>query len=187
MHLPGWATELLPLAILLATVVTVVSRLPKVDLGHSKAFERRRVLNWLPAGLTYAFLYMGRYNLSVCTDKAIGALTYDQFSDISSIGKLVYGLSFLLNGPLTDRLGGRATIILAAAGSGLANLGLGFLVLKGVHSPSELHALQALYAVNMYFQSFGAVSIVKVNSAWFHIRERGTFGGIFGILISLGL
>jgi OPA family glycerol-3-phosphate transporter-like MFS transporter len=39
----------------------------------------------------------------------------------------------------------------------------------------------------MYFQSFGAVSIVKVNGAWFHLRERGTFGGIFGILISLGL
>jgi len=34
-----------------------------------------------------------------------------------------------------------------------------------------------LYACNMYFQSFGAVSIVKVNSAWFHVRERGVFGG----------
>ena len=44
-----------------------------------------------------------------------------------------------------------------------------------------------LYAVNMYFQSFGAVSIVKVNARWFHLRERGTFGGIFGILIALGL
>ncbi len=39
----------------------------------------------------------------------------------------------------------------------------------------------------MYFQSFGAVAIVKVNASWFHLRERGTFGGIFGILISLGL
>ena len=38
-----------------------------------------------------------------------------------------------------------------------------------------------------WFQSFGAVSIVKVNASWFHLRERGTFGGIFGILISLGL
>jgi OPA family glycerol-3-phosphate transporter-like MFS transporter len=47
--------------------------------------------------------------------------------------------------------------------------------------------MSILYAVNMYFQSFGAVSIVKVNASWFHLRERGTFGGIFGILISLGL
>jgi len=47
--------------------------------------------------------------------------------------------------------------------------------------------LTLLFAINMYFQSFGAVSIVKVNSSWFHLRERGTFGGIFGILISLGV
>ena len=39
----------------------------------------------------------------------------------------------------------------------------------------------------MYFQSFGAVAIVKVNSGWFHVRERGVFGGIFGILISTGI
>ena len=39
----------------------------------------------------------------------------------------------------------------------------------------------------MYFQSFGAVAIVKVNAPWFHIRERGVFGAIFGILISLGI
>jgi OPA family glycerol-3-phosphate transporter-like MFS transporter len=44
-----------------------------------------------------------------------------------------------------------------------------------------------LYAINMYFQSFGAVAIVKVNSAWFHVRERGVFGGLFGILISAGI
>jgi OPA family glycerol-3-phosphate transporter-like MFS transporter len=48
-------------------------------------------------------------------------------------------------------------------------------------------AFSIAFALNMYFQSFGAVSIVKVNAAWFHLRERGTFGGIFGILISLGL
>jgi OPA family glycerol-3-phosphate transporter-like MFS transporter len=44
-----------------------------------------------------------------------------------------------------------------------------------------------LYALNMYFQSFGAVSVVKVNAHWFHVRERGMFGGIFGILISSGI
>ena len=47
--------------------------------------------------------------------------------------------------------------------------------------------LSFLYALNMYFQSFGAVSIVKVNASWFHVRERGQLGGIFGILISLGI
>jgi OPA family glycerol-3-phosphate transporter-like MFS transporter len=64
--------------------------------------------------------------------------------------------------------------------------------MQGTSVPKEAQAglvptLSFLYALNMYFQSFGAVAIVKVNAAWFHLRERGTFGGIFGILISLGL
>jgi sugar phosphate permease len=44
-----------------------------------------------------------------------------------------------------------------------------------------------LYAGNMYFQSYGAVAIVKVNAHWFHVRERGGFSGIFGTMISSGI
>ena len=185
MHLPAWATEILLLAGLLALVGVLVKRLPKVDMGHSPAFMQRRVMNWLPVGLTYAMLYMGRYNINA----TIGPLfTKKEYSDIYGVGALVYGLSFILNGPITDKLGGRKTIILSAVGACAANLGLGLAV--GAHQgPGKdlVFAATVLYAVNMYFQSFGAVAIVKVNSAWFHLKERGTFGGIFGILIALGL
>ena len=44
-----------------------------------------------------------------------------------------------------------------------------------------------LYAANMYFQSYGAMSIIKVKAYWFHVRERGIFGAIFGTLISFGV
>jgi sugar phosphate permease len=47
--------------------------------------------------------------------------------------------------------------------------------------------MSVLYGVNMYFQSFGAVAIVKVNASWFHVRERGGFSGIFGTMISSGI
>jgi OPA family glycerol-3-phosphate transporter-like MFS transporter len=43
-----------------------------------------------------------------------------------------------------------------------------------------------LYSMNMFFQSYGAVSIIKVKAYWFHVRERGIFGAIFGTLISFG-
>ena len=39
----------------------------------------------------------------------------------------------------------------------------------------------------MYFQSFGAMSIIKVKAYWFHVRERGVFGAIFGTFISVGV
>ncbi|RME24511.1 MAG: MFS transporter, partial [Deltaproteobacteria bacterium] len=47
--------------------------------------------------------------------------------------------------------------------------------------------LALVWAVNGYFQSFGALSIVKINAQWFHLKERGTFGAIFGVLIRFGL
>jgi OPA family glycerol-3-phosphate transporter-like MFS transporter len=182
--------ELVPILILCVVITLVVQRLPKVKLGHSPAFLRRRVLNWLPLGLTYAFLYMGRYNLNALTvplpGATVGAISHADFGNIDAIGSMVYGLAFLINGPLTDRWGGRFTILLAAAGAAACNLAIGVLYLQAGHPPS-VHVLMVLFGLNMYFQSFGAVSIVKVNAAWFHLRERGTFGGIFGILISLGL
>jgi OPA family glycerol-3-phosphate transporter-like MFS transporter len=179
------ADDLLPIGILIVVITVVVLRLPRVPLGHSTAFRHRRLLNWLPLGLTYSFLYFGRYNIKQF--QGFG-LTEAEYGTVFGVGSAVYGLSFLLNGPLTDRWGGRATILISAGGSGLANLLMGYMAMTGdTFGLPMVTAFSAAFALNMYFQSFGAVSIVKVNAAWFHLRERGTFGGIFGILISLGL
>ena len=177
--------EIVPILVLCVVIAIVVARLPKVDVGHKPAFLRRRMLNWLPLGLTYAFLYMGRYNLTVL--KNVQGISQRDFGNIDFWGSLVYGLSFLLNGPLADRFGGRRTILIAASGALAANALIGALWITGTIDGHSTFALMLLFSLNMYFQSFGAVSIVKVNASWFHLRERGTFGGIFGILISLGL
>jgi OPA family glycerol-3-phosphate transporter-like MFS transporter len=185
-ELPTWAQQLAPIGLLLIVVGVVLWRLPKVDLGHSAAFKRRRVMNWLPLGLTYAMLYFGRYNLAALKSSKVQALTEEQYGFIFGVGAAVYGVSFLINGPLADRLGGRATILIAAIGSALANAAMGLAAYYG-HTDDPYLIFGILYGANMYFQSFGAVSIVKVNSQWFHVRERGVLGGVFGILISLGI
>ncbi len=183
MNLPDWAKEIFAIFALLAVIAVVLARLPKGEIVHSPAFRRRRFLNWFPVGLTYAFLYMGRYNLNALQPTI---LDKKEFSTIYFWGTLTYGISFVINGPLTDRFGGKKTIILAAVGALIMNVMMGVAVTTLPHS-QLVFSMSVLYAANMYFQSFGAVSIVKVNSAWFHLRERGTFGGIFGILISLGI
>ncbi len=183
-QLPKWLQEILPIAVLLAVIVFVVLRLPKVEVGHSAAYRHRRFWNWFPAGLTYAFLYFGRYNLTAFKN-AVG-MSNDAYGTIGLWGSLIYGFAFLINGPLADRIGGRKTLLIGVAGSAVMNLVMGVMALDGWHE-SETPLFAAMYAGNMYFQSFGAVSIVKVNASWFHLRERGTFGGIFGILISLGI
>ena len=197
-----------PIGILLVVVAIVIARLPRVDLGnviHSDAFRRRRLMNWLPLGLTYSFLYMGRYNVKV-SQHAFGdimgpdglpLMTNQGFADIFFWGTLVYGFSFLLNGPLTDKLGGKFAILIGAGGAAVANLLMGLCTMWVVNDPAAedsqwlarnlVMVFSVLYAANMYFQSFGAVAIVKCNSSWFHVRERGVFGAIFGILISLGI
>lgn len=190
--MPGWISNLTPILLLLGVIALVLWRLPKVDLGHSAAFKTRRFWNWFPLGLTYAFLYFGRYNVNALTT-ALGTKTDNKaFGIIFAAGTLVYGISFVINGPLTDKLGGRITTLLAAGGAAFANLlmaGLVYLnVDHGFAPPGGLVLwLAILYSLDMYFQSFGAVSIVKVNAAWFHVRERGVQGGVFGILISLGI
>jgi len=198
-----WIKELVPIFLLLIVVGLVFARLPSVDVGHDKAYLRRRVMNWLPLGLTYAFLYMGRYNLKVSQyafEEIAGPdgsplMGNTGFSIVFMVGTIVYGVSFLINGPLTDRMGGRFSILTGAMGAMVANLLMGLASLTLLkHGPlSEYVAanfiilFSVLYAINMYFQSFGAVAIVKVNAPWFHVRERGVFGAIFGILISLGI
>ncbi len=195
--------EYVALLILLAVIGFVVLRLPKIDLGHTDAFRYRRAMNWLPLGLTYAFLYMGRYNIKVSQhafeempNPTGGPLMGTaEFASIFAVGTIVYAFSFLINGPLTDRYGGRRMILIGATGSGIMNAAMGFGAWS-LTTEGPFHELIAanfvvfysvLYGINMYFQSFGATAIVKVNAAWFHVRERGVFGAIFGILISLGI
>ena len=58
------ADDLVPIGILIVVITVVVIRAAaRSTLGHSIAFRSRRLLNWLPLGLTYSFLYFGRYNL----------------------------------------------------------------------------------------------------------------------------
>lgn len=159
-------------------------------ISHSPAFRRRRIMNWLPLGLTYAFLYMARYNLTVSKNALGPLMSKEAFGIIFAAGTITYAFSFLINGPLTDRIGGKRAILIGAAGSAVMNVVMGLLVLGILEWGWTLNLtlfFSITYAMNMYFQSYGAVAIVKVNSSWFHVRERGIFGGIFGILISLGL
>ncbi|MFH1808721.1 MAG: MFS transporter [Pseudomonadota bacterium] len=160
---------------------------------HSSAFKLRRFLNWFPLGLTYAFLYMGRYNLTVSKNALGDLMTKEDFGVIFGVGTVTYAFAFLINGPLTDRIGGKRAILIGSLGSGIVNLCMGLYIsalvggaVGGDTSNLRLY-FSLLYAVNMYFQSYGAVAIVKVNAHWFHVRERGGFSGIFGTMISSGI
>src|SRR5882724_4613004 len=181
----------MPLTIVALCLVVIVSLyFFNNPLKHGRKFMVRRFINWFPLGMTYAFLYMGRYNLAV-SKNAMGSLMSNQdFGWIFAAGTWTYALSFLINGPLVDKIGGKKGILIAAIGSSLANILMGVLTYFVVTNRLKMKmvvAFSIIYSLNMYFQSYGAVSIIKVKAYWFHVRERGVFGAIFGTLISLGV
>jgi OPA family glycerol-3-phosphate transporter-like MFS transporter len=155
---------------------------------HPFPFRLRRFATWFPLGLTYATLYMGRYNFNVYRNHAreLHGLSDGQVGTIATAGFWVYAASLLVNGPLAEKLGGRRAILIGVAGSSVLNLAIALFLRGPASDGNVVLGLSLLYGANMYFQSFGAVSVVKVNSAWFHWRERGMIGGVFGSMISLG-
>ena len=158
-------------------------------MGHSRWFLVRRFINWFPLGMTYAFLYMGRYNLNVSKNALGSMMSKEELGTIFAVGTIAYGCSFVVNGPLVDKIGGKKGILIAALGSSVANILMGVLTYLMVTNQLKIRmvtAFSVIYAINMYFQSYGAVSIIKVKAYWFHVRERGVFSAIFGTLISFG-
>jgi OPA family glycerol-3-phosphate transporter-like MFS transporter len=176
-------------ALCLAGVVTAYFM--NNPLRHGSWFLSRRFINWLPLGLTYAFLCMGRYNVIVAKGALGTLISKEDLGIIFGVGTWTYALSFLVNGPLIDKkIGGKNGIMIAALGASLANVALGVLtwLITVKHLRVNLvAAFSLIYAVNMYFQSYGAMSIIKVKAYWFHVRERGVFGAIFGTFISSGV
>src|SRR5262245_18783284 len=162
---------MLPLRSMLAPRGSMQAVAPDAPFAHSAEFRRRRFLNWFPLGLTYAFLYMGRYNLTIAKTSLGELMTKEDFGVIFGAGTLVYAFSFLINAPLVDRIGGRRGILIGALGAMAANFAMGgylsHLISTGTAAQAPLRLIfSVLYAANMYFQSFGAVSIVKVNANW---------------------
>ncbi|HUJ28597.1 MAG TPA: MFS transporter [Myxococcales bacterium] len=173
-------------------------------------FRARRAQNWLLLGALYALFYMSRYNYSATSAYLASVLGWRnaELGIFETVMPLVYGLSVVLNGPVADRIGGKRAFLIGTAGAICANILFGCSALFVVHpavwdaskhvaQPAQLAAglsartllvaMASIWAVNGFFQSFGALSIVKVNAHWFTIRERGTFAGIFGVLIRFGL
>ncbi len=157
---------------------------------HSPAFRRRRAGNWLALGFTYAAMYMARYNFAFANKDLsdVYGFTRTQVGSIISFATLVYGLAALFNGPLADRIGGRRAMLIGAVGAVVFNVAFGFGAYIGVLSSASLLLgyLATMWTLNMYFQSYSALALIKVNSAWFHVSERGVFSAIFGSMIQMG-
>jgi MFS transporter, OPA family, glycerol-3-phosphate transporter len=154
-----------------------------IIIKHPSGFRARRGLNWGFIGLLYTSFYMCRYNLSLANGpiSAEFGFSKSQMGQIITIALLAYACGQIINGLLTDRLGGKKAMLIGAAGTVVMN------VLFGVASFWGLLGLfVTIRGIDGYMQAFGAPGMVKINAAWFRHTERGGFAGIFGFMINLG-
>ena len=154
---------------------------PRIE--YPPGFRPRRGLNWVILGLMYASYYMCRYNFRFATPGMVDEFHFNNFQITSIVAwwSVAYGTGQLINGLFCDRIGGRASMLIGAVGTIVVNLIFGFASFAGTFSTFAL-----IWLMNGYFQSFGAPGMVKINAAWFNRSERGTFAGIFGLMIQLG-
>jgi OPA family glycerol-3-phosphate transporter-like MFS transporter len=159
-------------------------------IQHSRPFRQRRALNWATLGLTYASMYMARYNFAFANKDLsdVYGFSKTEVGSIITFATLLYGLAALFNGPLADRIGGRRAMLIGTMGALVFNAAFGFGAYLGFLGTGTLLLayLATIWTLNMYFQSFGALAVIKVNSAWFHVSERGVFSAIFGSMIQTG-
>src|SRR5258706_414354 len=81
--------------------------------SHTRQFHWRRTGNWLVLGLTYASMYMARYNFGFANKSLSETYGWSkaQVGAIISAATLVYGIAAIFNGPLADRFGGRRAML----------------------------------------------------------------------------
>src|SRR5438105_8978188 len=150
---------------------------------YPPGFRARRGLNWGFLGLLYTSFYMCRYNFSIA-NKSISQefhFTRAEMGYIITTALFAYACGQIINGLLTDRIGGKKAMLIGAAGTVVMNILFGAASFAGM-----LGLFVAIRGVDGYLQAFGAPGMVKINAAWFRHRERGRFSGIFGFMINLG-
>src|SRR3979411_1004634 len=92
---------------------------PPSGAKYPPGFRRRRGLNWGFLGLLYTSYYMCRYNLSLA-NKSMSQefhFTRGQMGAIITTALFAYACGQIINGLLTDRIGGKKAMLIGAAGT----------------------------------------------------------------------
>src|SRR3954471_13054034 len=103
------------------------------EAPYPPGFRPRRGLNWFIIGLLYASFYMCRYNFRFATPGLVAdyGFTTFQITGMLSAWSIAYGTGQLINGLLTDRIGGKVAMLIGAAGTIVINLIFGFASFAG--------------------------------------------------------
>ncbi len=147
-------------------------------------FIKARTPILLTIGFMYAAYYAGRYNLLSVANKTLSTefgWTPAEWGIVVNATLWAYAAGQVINGIRVDRVGGRRMMLIGAVGIVIVNTLFGFGMF--VRTLSYFVAMGISLG---FFQAHGAPSLIKINANWLRVNERGTFTGIFGLIIQIG-
>ncbi|MDP9200099.1 MAG: MFS transporter [Pseudomonadota bacterium] len=154
---------------------------PLTDVAEiDRLYRRHRFRVLVAITIGYAFAYTCRLALSVVKKPLIDEGIFSP-ADLGLIGSaLFYAYAFgkLVNGFLADHANMKLFFAFGVIASALVNIGMGF--------STVLTLSVALWALNGWFQGFGAPAGVVTLASWYSNRERGRFYGIWSTAHSMG-
>lgn len=130
----------------------------------------------------YAGYYFCRSNLSVATplllDEFHGTIDKTAIGTIASVAVFFYAGGKLINGVLSDFLGGRRMFLFGMLASICATIAFGL--------ASGFAAFMAIWCFNRFVQSMGWGALVKTASRWFPPNLIGTMLGFLSLSYLFG-
>src|SRR5258706_8280330 len=125
-------------------------------------FRARRGLNWGFLGLLYTSFYMCRYNFSIA-NKAISdefGFSRAQMGTIITTALFAYACGQIINGLLTDHIGGKKAMLIGAAGPAVMKMLFG-----AASFARPVGLLFAIPCLDGYMQAFRAPGMGTTNAA----------------------
>ena len=97
---------------------------PSSRMQYPPGFRARRGLNWGFLGLLYTSYYMCRYNFSIANKSISTEFGFNraQMGYIIGTNLLAYACGQIINGLITDRIGGKRAMLIGAAGTIVMNI-----------------------------------------------------------------
>jgi OPA family sugar phosphate sensor protein UhpC-like MFS transporter len=145
-----------------------------------RLYKRHRLRIMLAITVGYGIAYTCRLALSVVKKPLIdgGIFSAEQLGIIGSALFYTYAIGKLSNGFLADHANLRLFFTTGVLVSAAVNIGMGF--------STTLWVCVVLWALNGWFQAFGAPAGAVAMAQWFSNRERGRMYGLWSTAHAIG-
>lgn len=150
------------------------------DPEVQRELRRRRWSVFASITLGYGFYYVCRLSYAIAKKPMAdaGVFNAEEAGIIGSALFFSYAFGKLSNGIIADRVSARQFMATGLFVSAIINLTLGF--------TTSFTLFCILWALNGWFQSFGAASSVVTITHWWDGKERGTFYGMWASSHNIG-